>query len=202
MLLIGRVLSGLSAGIFTGTATAAVVEAVPPERRDRAGGGGDDRQHRRTRRWDAVGGLLVQYAPHPLYLSFVVHIVLVVLAIVAVLLAPETSSAHCEHRLSAAVGTCRGTTDLRHRRNGRLRGLRRHGAVHRHRPVVRLGRDGRSQPCRRGRSGEFDIRRLGGRPTACRTVVAGARGGDRLRNPGARHGDSRCRALRFRRWRA
>ena len=30
LLLIGRVLSGLSAGIFTGTATAAVVEAVPP----------------------------------------------------------------------------------------------------------------------------------------------------------------------------
>ncbi len=29
-LLIGRVLSGLSAGIFTGTATAAVIEAAPP----------------------------------------------------------------------------------------------------------------------------------------------------------------------------
>src|SRR6478752_1136002 len=29
-LLIGRVLSGLSAGLFTGTATAAVIEAAPP----------------------------------------------------------------------------------------------------------------------------------------------------------------------------
>lgn len=30
LLLIGRVLSGLSAGLFTGTATAAVIEAAPP----------------------------------------------------------------------------------------------------------------------------------------------------------------------------
>ena len=30
LLLVGRVLSGLSAGIFTGTATAAVIEAAPP----------------------------------------------------------------------------------------------------------------------------------------------------------------------------
>ena len=30
VLLVGRVLSGLSAGIFTGTATAAVIEAAPP----------------------------------------------------------------------------------------------------------------------------------------------------------------------------
>ena len=36
LLLVGRLLSGLSAGIFTGTATAAVVEAAPPAQRDRA----------------------------------------------------------------------------------------------------------------------------------------------------------------------
>ena len=35
-LLIGRALSGLSAGIFTGTATAAVIEAAPPSWRNRA----------------------------------------------------------------------------------------------------------------------------------------------------------------------
>jgi MFS family permease len=35
-LLVGRVLSGLSAGIFTGTATATLVDLAPPERRGRA----------------------------------------------------------------------------------------------------------------------------------------------------------------------
>jgi MFS family permease len=91
LLLVARLLSGLSAGIFTGTATAAIIEAVPAEQRDRAtaiatvvnvGGLGAG---------PIFAGVLVQYAPHPLELSFVVHIVLVVLAIGAILLAPETS---------------------------------------------------------------------------------------------------------------
>ncbi|AHC26893.1 MULTISPECIES: MFS transporter [Mycobacteriaceae] len=91
LLLVGRLLSGLSAGLFTGTATAAVVESVPAERRDRAatvatmvniGGLGSG---------PLLAGLLVQYAPHPLLLSFLVHIALLALAIPAVLLAPETS---------------------------------------------------------------------------------------------------------------
>jgi MFS family permease len=92
VLLIGRVLSGLSAGIFTGTATAAVVEAVPPERRDRAGAVATIANIGGLGAGTLLAGILVQYAPHPLYLSYVVHIVLVVLALVAVLLAPETSS--------------------------------------------------------------------------------------------------------------
>lgn len=92
LLLAGRLLSGLSAGLFTGTATAAVVEAVAPEHRDRAttvatianiGGLGSG---------PVLAGLLVQYAPHPLMLSFVVHILLMLLAVLAVLIAPETSS--------------------------------------------------------------------------------------------------------------
>lgn len=92
LLLIGRLLSGLSAGIFTGTATAAVVEAAPDAQRDRAavvatianvGGLGIG---------PVLAGLLVQYAPHPLQLSFSVHLVLVALAAGAVFLAPETST--------------------------------------------------------------------------------------------------------------
>jgi MFS family permease len=92
LLLVGRLLSGFSAGIFTGTATAAVVEAASPAHRERAailatianvGGLGLG---------PVVAGFLVQYAPHPLELAFYVHIVLVLLAIGAVLLAPETSS--------------------------------------------------------------------------------------------------------------
>lgn len=91
-LLVGRILSGMSAGIFTGTATAAVIEAAPARWRDRApavatvanigglGGG------------PLLAGLLVEYAPQPLHLTFVVHIVLAVLAAGAVVTAPETSA--------------------------------------------------------------------------------------------------------------
>ena len=91
MLLVGRVLSGLSAGIFTGTATAAVIEAAPENWRTRAaavatvvhiGGRGTG---------PLLAGLLVEYAPAPLHLSFIVHIVLALVAGAAVLIVPETS---------------------------------------------------------------------------------------------------------------
>lgn len=92
LLLIGRVLSGFSAGIFTGTATAAVVEAAPPERRERAAVMATIANVGGLGLGPVLAGVLVQYAPEPLHLAFVVHIVLVVLAVVAVLVAPETSS--------------------------------------------------------------------------------------------------------------
>ena len=92
LLLVARLLSGLSAGIFTGTATAAVVEAAPPAQRDRAAVVATIANIGGLGAGPVLAGLLVEYAPHPLQLSFVVHIVLVVLAVGAVLLAPETSS--------------------------------------------------------------------------------------------------------------
>jgi MFS family permease len=91
LLLIGRLLSGFSAGIFTGTATAAVVEAAPAAQRDRAAVAATIANIGGLGAGPLLAGLLVEYAPHPLQLSFVVHIVLVVLAVGAVLLAPETS---------------------------------------------------------------------------------------------------------------
>ncbi len=91
LLLVGRVLSGLSAGIFTGTATAAIVEAAPEHHRDRAVVAATIANVGGLGLGPLLAGLLVQYAPHPLQLSFVVHIVLVVLAVGAVLLTPETS---------------------------------------------------------------------------------------------------------------
>jgi MFS family permease len=91
VLLIARLLSGLSAGVFTGTATAAVVEAAPPAHRERATVAATIANIGGLGAGPVLAGLLVQYAPHPLELSFVVHIVLVALAVGAVLLAPETS---------------------------------------------------------------------------------------------------------------
>ena len=91
MLLVGRVLSGLSAGVFTGTATAAVIEAAPPAWRTKAAAVATIANVGGLGAGPVVAGLLVQYAPHPLHLSFILHIALVLLAAVAVLVVPETS---------------------------------------------------------------------------------------------------------------
>lgn len=91
MLLVGRVLSGLSAGIFTGTATAAVIEAAPPAWRTKAAAVATIANVGGLGAGPVVAGVLVQYAPHPLQLSFVLHIALVLMAGVAVLVVPETS---------------------------------------------------------------------------------------------------------------
>lgn len=90
-LLIGRVLSGLSAGIFTGTATAAVIEAAPPAWRSRAAAVATVANIGGLGIGPLLAGILVQYAPRPLDTSFVVHLALLALATVAVLVVPETS---------------------------------------------------------------------------------------------------------------
>ncbi|MFF8451438.1 MFS transporter [Streptomyces leeuwenhoekii] len=73
----GRLLSGLSAGLFTGAATAYVMESAPPGGASRAtfvataanmGGLGCG---------PLLAGVLAQYADGPLYLPFGVHLVLV-----------------------------------------------------------------------------------------------------------------------------
>ncbi|KGI69434.1 MFS transporter [Mycolicibacterium rufum] len=90
-LLIGRVLSGLSAGLFTGTATAAVIEAAPPAWRTQAPAVASVVNIAGLGIGPVLAGVLVQYAPRPLDLSFVVHLVLSAAAAVAVLCSPETS---------------------------------------------------------------------------------------------------------------
>jgi MFS family permease len=84
-------LSGLSAGIFTGTATAAVIEAAPEKWHTRAAAVATVANIGGLGIGPLLAGLLVEYAPAPLHLSFVVHIVLALLAGAAVLIVPETS---------------------------------------------------------------------------------------------------------------
>jgi MFS family permease len=88
----GRVVSGLSAGIFTGTATAYVIDLAPPGRRQLAsfvavianlGGLGTG---------TLLSGLLAQWVPDPLRMPFAVDLGLVALAAAGMLLAPETIS--------------------------------------------------------------------------------------------------------------
>jgi len=84
-------LSGLSAGVFTGTATVAVIEAAPPSWRTRAAAVATIANIGGLGAGPLLAGLLVEYAPAPLHLSFLVHMVLAALAGVAVLIVPETS---------------------------------------------------------------------------------------------------------------
>jgi len=87
---LARVVTGVSAGIFTGTATAYLVDLAPPERRRRTsqiavvvnlGGLGCG---------TLLSGLLAATLAHPLRLPFAVDVVLVVLAVGGLLVAPET----------------------------------------------------------------------------------------------------------------
>jgi MFS family permease len=91
-LLVGRVLSGLSAGIFTGTATAAVIEAAPESWKSRAAAVATVANIGGLGTGPVLAGVLAQYAPSPLKLTYLVHIALRVLAAIAILLVPETSS--------------------------------------------------------------------------------------------------------------
>jgi MFS family permease len=87
---LARVISGFSAGVFTGTATAYLVDLAPPDRRRFAslvavfvnlGGLGCG---------TLLSGLLAQYAGRPLRLPFAVDLALLVPAAIGILLAPET----------------------------------------------------------------------------------------------------------------
>ncbi|MFD3541972.1 MFS transporter [Streptomyces sp. NPDC058662] len=86
----GRLLSGLSAGLFTGAATVYVIESAPPGGAARAtfvataanmGGLGCG---------PLLAGVLAQYAPWPLYLPFVVHLALVAVSVAVLLCLRET----------------------------------------------------------------------------------------------------------------
>jgi MFS family permease len=90
-LLIARVLSGVSAGLFTGTATAAVIEAAPEHWRGRAAAVATVANIGGLGAGPVLSGLLVEFAPAPLHLSFVVHIAMLALVTVAILVSPETS---------------------------------------------------------------------------------------------------------------
>jgi MFS family permease len=90
MLLAGRLLSGLAAGLFTGTATATLLDLAPDEDRGRAtvvatvvnmGGLGLG---------PLLAGLIAEYGPAPLRVTYVVDLALLAPALVWVYRAPET----------------------------------------------------------------------------------------------------------------
>ncbi len=100
-LFVGRVLSGLSAGLVTGTATAALTEYASRAGRDRdsTGPGGTSRRASMVATAANMGGLglgplvaglFAQYAPDPTVLVFEVYLGLLALAAFALAVVPET----------------------------------------------------------------------------------------------------------------
>ncbi|CAN5160434.1 MFS transporter [soil metagenome] len=102
VLLVGRIVSGISAGVYVGTATAAVLESAPPSWRQRAplvataaniGGLGLG---------PLVAAVLISIGPWPVHLSFLVHLVLALALAVLVLRVPETVDIRPDARLGVA----------------------------------------------------------------------------------------------------
>jgi MFS family permease len=99
-LIAARIVSGLSAGLMTGTATAALTELAPAGRRAslvatvaNMGGLGLG---------PLAAGLFAQYAPHPTTLVFEVYLVVLAAAALILLLIPETVRARARPALRFA----------------------------------------------------------------------------------------------------
>jgi len=101
-LYVGRVLSGLSAGIFTGTATATMLDLAPASRRSFATGVAVACNLGGLAAGPLLAGVLAEWAPDPLRLPFAVDLLLLVPAFIGLLVAPETVNTEGRHfRLQA-----------------------------------------------------------------------------------------------------
>src|SRR4051794_27813768 len=88
-LFVGRLLSGVSAGAFTGVATAMLIDLAPAEGRARAGLLAAVVNVLGLGLGPVVAGALADYAPYPLVLPYLLHLALVALAAVAMVVVPE-----------------------------------------------------------------------------------------------------------------
>jgi predicted MFS family arabinose efflux permease len=85
----GRLLSGVSAGVFTGVATAAIIDLAPPTGRARAGLLAASVNVLGLGLGPVVAGVLADHAPHPLVLPYLLHVALVAVAAVGLAAVPE-----------------------------------------------------------------------------------------------------------------
>ncbi len=90
VLLAGRIVSGLSAGLMTGTATAALTELVPAPAGRRASLVATAANMGGLGLGALVAGLFAQYLPHPTTLVFAVYLALLAAAGGCLLFIPET----------------------------------------------------------------------------------------------------------------
>jgi MFS family permease len=89
-LFLGRVLSGFSAGLMTGTATAALTDMLGPAKPRRASVVSTVANTFGLGLGPLLAGLFAQYLPHPTVLVFEVYLALLAVAAVAVVWVPET----------------------------------------------------------------------------------------------------------------
>jgi MFS family permease len=92
VLIIGRILSGVSAGLMTGTATAALTELVPASARRRASLVATAANMGGLGLGPLIAGLFAQYAPDPTVLVFEVYLGVLAIAGLCLLLVHETVS--------------------------------------------------------------------------------------------------------------
>ncbi|WOD13641.1 MFS transporter [Paraburkholderia kirstenboschensis] len=92
LLMLGRLLSGVSAGIFTGTATVAVIELAPPAWRGKAMLAATASNMLGLGCGPLLSGILVELFPWPMQLPYTVHLVLVGFAALAVFSVQETAT--------------------------------------------------------------------------------------------------------------
>ena len=92
VLFAGRILSGLSAGLMTGTATATLTELIPATASRRASLVATAVNMGGLGLGPLIAGLFAQYAPHPTTLVFEVYLAVLAAAGLCLFLVPETVS--------------------------------------------------------------------------------------------------------------
>ncbi|MCS0637450.1 MFS transporter [Streptomyces sp. LP05-1] len=90
LLFAGRLLSGFSAGLLSGVGTVSVLELAGPGQKARAGFAATAANMGGLGCGPLLAGVLAEYAPLPLLLPFLAHLVLIAAGCVLVLLLPET----------------------------------------------------------------------------------------------------------------
>src|ERR1700728_594973 len=89
-LIAARIVSGLSAGLMTGTATAMLTELIPTAAKRRASLVATAANMGGLGLGPLIAGVFAQYAPHPTTLVFEVYLAVLVVAGLCLLLVPET----------------------------------------------------------------------------------------------------------------
>lgn len=89
LLLLGRVVSGLSAGLFTSTATTTIVNLAPDDKKNQGSTIASSVNMLGLGFGPLLCGVLAQYLPYALHLVFIVDIVLLIPAFIGIWLMPE-----------------------------------------------------------------------------------------------------------------
>jgi MFS family permease len=92
VLMAGRILSGFSAGLMTGTATATLTELIPASAARRASLVATAANMGGLGLGPLIAGLFAQYGPHPTVLVFQVYLAVLAVAGLCMFLVPETVS--------------------------------------------------------------------------------------------------------------